>query len=617
MKGRILTFVVLCLLSVSAFAAEEEKMPIKEVNGRPYYEYTVKKGDGLWGLSRRFSVSQTDLYTINPSLEAGLKIGQTILIPVVDAEAERDSLAQSHNITHVVTAKQTLYGISKMYDVPVKVLIEKNPSAKDGIKVGDVLLIKECEHEIETSSNKPSVELPKEGISHQVKRKETLYSISRKYGVPIHDLISANPEIENGLKAGTVITIPVDKSSKADVLVKSALVNNNAANTPVDAEEPKVESIPDNTDIAQDSAEQDKKLMGWKSPYNASTAMVNRADTLSIAILLPFMENAPVVDESAERFIEFYKGALLALEHAKRRGISAEVYTYDIGKGTRKLDSILRLPELYAADVIVGPAYSSQVAPVVRFAKMRDIVCMVPFSSNVPTGLRYDKLLQFNPSQDELFERIIVETFQNANRHYVIGRIKGCKNKGDVFADALESKLREVKKDYVELYITPDNVDTIVAMASRDSVMLLPASSYIEDVSAVLDTLKSIGLPKLSIWGFEEWKAFLREYPNTYYYSLFKPTDDSDYLAMYTNWFGTRKETDEWQYDLIGYDIMTFIVNSIEKGEDGKLSMAMEYAPADLYLQSTMHFEKHPQGGYVNMNYHTFFYDGEQVKVLK
>ena len=603
------------LLSLHSFAAEEENMPVREINGKSYYEYTVKKGDGLWGLSRRFSVSQAELYTINPSLESGLKVGQTILIPVAETGTERDSLANGHNITHVVTAKQTLYGISRMYDVPVKTLIENNPSVKEGLKVGDVLVIKECEHVHGASAEAQGGQLPAEGISHQVKRKETLYSISRKYGVPIHDLIAANPEIEKGLKAGTVITIPVDKSSKADVLVKSALVNSPvkddaSAGTSADVVNPaRVMS-------GQDTL-QGKTLMGWKSPYNASMVMMNRADTLSIAILLPFMEKSPVVDESAERFIEFYKGALLALEHAKRRGITSEVYTYDIGKDARTLDSVLQLPELSAVDVIVGPAYSNQVEPVLRFAKARDVVCMVPFSSNIPSGLRYDKLLQFNPSQDELFERIITETFQNGSRQYVIGRVKGCKNKGDVFADALEEKLKEVGKEYVELYITPDNADTIAAMASRDSVMLLPASSYIEDVSAVLDTLKSKELPKLSIWGFEDWKAFLREYPNTYYYSLFKPTGDTDYLSMYTNWFGTRKETDEWQYDLIGYDIMTLIVNGIEKGDNGNVTLAIEFAPADFYLQSSMRFEKHPDGGYVNMNYHTFFFDGEQVKVLK
>ena len=79
----------------------------------------------------------------------------------------------------------------------------------------------------------------------------------------------------------------------------------------------------------------------------------------------------------------------------------------------------------------------------------------------------------------------------------------------------------------------------------------------------------------------------------------------------------TRKETDEWQYDLIGYDIMTLIVNGIEKGDNGNVTLAIEFAPADFYLQSSMRFEKHPDGGYVNMNYHTFFFDGEQVKVLK
>ena len=99
-------------------------------NGVEYYEYIVRQSEGLWAISQRFGVSQAEIHKHNPEIKDnnGLKVGQLLMIPikkkvekVASNEKERTSFQE-----HVVERKQTLYAISKLYDISVEELISCN-----------------------------------------------------------------------------------------------------------------------------------------------------------------------------------------------------------------------------------------------------------------------------------------------------------------------------------------------------------------------------------------------------------------------------------------------------------------------------------------------------------
>jgi LysM repeat protein len=102
-------------------------------------------------------------------------------------------------IIHQIDAKETLYSISRRYGVPVTVILESNPSSEGGISVGRLLKVPF------TSKRKPEV---KEGKRHVVAAKETLFSISRQYDVSVEDLKKANGLAENSLALGQELVIP-------------------------------------------------------------------------------------------------------------------------------------------------------------------------------------------------------------------------------------------------------------------------------------------------------------------------------------------------------------------------------------------------------------------------
>lgn len=125
------------------------------------------------------------------------------------AGAQRDGF-----IFHEVETGETKYGISKEYDITIEQLEKYNPEIKDGLQTGTNLLI---------PLKKKSSDREKLGkasdtarfIYHEVKPKQTLYSLSRDYGVSIADLRTVNPELKEGLKVGQTLKIPRPKRRAA------------------------------------------------------------------------------------------------------------------------------------------------------------------------------------------------------------------------------------------------------------------------------------------------------------------------------------------------------------------------------------------------------------------
>lgn len=127
---------------------------------------------------------------------------------------------------HTVQAKETIYGISKEYGISQDDLKKANPFLNDrGLNIGDVLIIPSknsgSDGQIKatvtpvTPTEIDEVYIPKEDenfIYYQVKPKQTMYSLTKEFGLTESTLKSLNPQLEQGLKAGDIIRIPKKQS---------------------------------------------------------------------------------------------------------------------------------------------------------------------------------------------------------------------------------------------------------------------------------------------------------------------------------------------------------------------------------------------------------------------
>ena len=114
-------------------------------------------------------------------------------------------IAYSQNvIKHKVAKGETIPQIAKKYNVTPAEIYKLNPDAQSGVSENTIIVVPK------KVTDKKVVVVNK---THTVGEKETLYAISKQYGVTIPEIEQANPDVKNGLKIGQVLTIPVKKDS--------------------------------------------------------------------------------------------------------------------------------------------------------------------------------------------------------------------------------------------------------------------------------------------------------------------------------------------------------------------------------------------------------------------
>lgn len=207
--------------------------------------------------------------------------------------------------------------------------------------------------EIEISKDKVLVD-GKPFFAHVVTAKQTLFSISKAYGVSVRDIVEANQKLDlekRGLKIGDVLLIP----DALSVPEESAAI----------VQEADMTAVPSHMKAGEDEeyihAEADtlidhRALFPGVPGYHHDTDPQHYADSvfymnqiperISVAVLLPF--NASGSADSNSR--DFYAGVLLAARDLGNAGIDIDLHTYDIGT-----DGDIKASMLEDADVIIGP----------------------------------------------------------------------------------------------------------------------------------------------------------------------------------------------------------------------------------------------------------------------
>ena len=141
MKLQKLLLTLLFAVAVSSLSAQD----IVVIGGVKYAIHDVAKGETLYSLARQYGVTIEDIKSANEVLASGLKAGQRIKIPVKDAVAPvaepRAEVTTTETLTHKVAKRETLYSISKRYDVTIEELYALNPHIQKGLKAGQIITI--------------------------------------------------------------------------------------------------------------------------------------------------------------------------------------------------------------------------------------------------------------------------------------------------------------------------------------------------------------------------------------------------------------------------------------------------------------------------------------------
>lgn len=170
-----------------------------------FVEYVVNKGETVNQIAKKFNISTSEIYELNPDVKNGLKENQVLFVSVINL------------VAHEVKPKETLYGIALKYNVTIEEIKQLNASLADNnVKVGTTITIPKINKNFVASLSTKSriAATDDENAMHEVQPKETLFSIARLYNVSVSDLDLLNKDLlENGLRIGQQIKIPYKKKT--------------------------------------------------------------------------------------------------------------------------------------------------------------------------------------------------------------------------------------------------------------------------------------------------------------------------------------------------------------------------------------------------------------------
>lgn len=168
-----------------------------------HIEHRVSKGETLYQISRNYNVKLGQIYALNPSLTEQIEVDQVILIPTSSGADSGKVFAQedSNYVYHIVESGETKFGLQRKYNVPMYIIEEDNPHIIQMLQAGQKVRIRK--------SLTKDISVLRESSTHTVSQGETLTSIAGKYGVKLADLVNANKNnLREFLQIGQVLRIP-------------------------------------------------------------------------------------------------------------------------------------------------------------------------------------------------------------------------------------------------------------------------------------------------------------------------------------------------------------------------------------------------------------------------
>ena len=543
------------LYLVAALSVAPVGMMAQTHSSDSYFLHTITKGQSLYSIASMYNVTTADIIKLNPGSSEQIKAGERLKIPQKNAGSGQQTF-------HTIQAGETLYKLTQRYGVTAQHICKANPGlSAENFRIGQVIVIPaQTESSEETIINEvksagavssASTPLkPKCRDMHRVERKETIYSISRLYGITEAELIAANPELRTEkLKKGKFLCIPYTS----------------AGNNQKEQEQP----------VSPTTITPDNELFDKSKKENPKIA------TIKAAVMLPFMTDGSGNRDEQTRMVEYYEGFLMAVDSLKEKGVSIDIYTYDTYNNTSSVKSILAKDEMKNMNIIFGPAYPEQVKPVADFAKKNNIRLVIPFTSKGNEVFNNPSIYQINTPQSYLYSEVyehFTRKFTNANVIFLDAE-DGDKDKAD-FIKGLKEELKGKHIPFTELKgeaITPESLKGAMN-ATLDNVFI-PTSgtniALIKLLPQLIVTLRDNPDYRMQLFGYPEWQTYTNDHLasfyelDTYFYSSFYTNnlfpEAIRFSSAYRKWYSKDMSNTFPKYGMLGFDTGYFFLKGLSQ----------------------------------------------------
>ncbi|WP_193811027.1 LysM peptidoglycan-binding domain-containing protein [Kaistella flava (ex Peng et al. 2021)] len=550
----------------------------------------LKPKQTIYGITKQYQISETELRALNPELDSHMKIGDEVTLPlasiqkfggdqqvvaankpvetftptetvktVSQPEPTKTVTAVADENSYTVQAKDNYYKLSRKFNLNQKELFALNPGLEEkGLQVGDIIQVKGKGSVEETKADPiattvsqttstptySTTSVADDYVTYTVQDGDTVFGILNKFGITLDDLLSLNPNLSQGLKSGMVLKI--------------------------------------------------KKL---------DSAYVKKSgDALNVVIMLPFGFDS---NDSKYRTLslDFLAGAKLAIERNTKSGKNLDIKVIDAGNEKSFKNSLTQINK-DNTDLIIGPFFKSSVLEVLDYVKTSKIPVVAPFA-NSDDLLGYQNLIIIETNDFIYADRIVKEVKDafSDQKIYIVA------DADQTYAKYLETNLKknlknanvilvksasDIQPDQNMMTGKPAPVIAILANKSDDAGDAF--ANRMIALSKEVDGLKAFSMYYSPIF---EKKVDELSQSNLVYLMDRKIDTEGSFEKEILEAYKKKYCKAPSKYAVIGFDV----VNDMLSRENKKGEIFKQMNKVQTQLATKFEFEKTKSGAYVNKGY--------------
>ena len=415
-------------------------------------------------------------------------------------------------------------------------------------------------------------------MEHKVETGQTLYGISKKYGVSVESIVAMNPGSDNGLREGQVIRIPKTgsaNSKKQKYVVKSGDTVYAIARSYGMSPEQLLEL---NRGLSAGLNVGDSLVVPSLpvAPVNSPVATQKQeTSAYEIAVMLPFYTSTK--DSLLSRDIRLrdaavamYRGIMMAGDSLEAAGLKAKIRIIDVVDDKAALQSILKGKEMKGVDLVIGPLFKDLVPDVASWCAANNAHMVVPVQQpnrvllNAPS---LSKSVAGSVTQWMAIARYLHKNFSKDNVVLIDSKIIDDRK----LVEAFKEEWLKLTKDSLRKVVVCDDINNLritQSLPAGKCAVAVPTN----DKKVIAAVWKALGSrTDIDVIGLEAWddmEAISTEQRNKFHVSFPKPIyvdEENESVMKWKDAYVRRFKSDPIDFSYAGYDVAMYFGTHLHK----------------------------------------------------
>lgn len=617
------------------------------LHAQKYETHAVKPGETLESIAKHYSVTPYSILNLNPEVKNGVKANTILIVPLAEQQTTGDQPQTGQPgevtrfITHKVSRKETLYGISKQYNVSIadikrynKELYSQQLDRNQKIRI-PVYSTVITEGEFDRSDLLPYIVSPKEGP----------WRIAYEHGITVDSLKVLNPGMQEVLKPGDTLWVPfvagnektpvqIEQYNYYTVLPKEGFYR---LKVKLGVTQQEIENL--NPEVREDGL---KVGMVLKLPKEKTGDMavndgqlverfslldsLNYNQTTRLSLVLPFKLNSldfEDLNNSKDKItkdrlmgiaLDFYTGALMAIDSAKQLGLTVDVNVFDSQADAGRVNQIATSGDLVGSDAVIGPILPVGFNRLTTYLGASQTPIFSPFSNK---GINLGpNVFQTLPADNLLRERMYAYL-----RDYGIG--KNVIIIADLKSAAIKTKLQsifpgaKIINPIEDKFIRLDEINPFLSAEKQNWVIVETNSiPLLTNITGVVNSAKNQEHDIVLLTTFRGSAYDSGNISNMHLSNLQFHFPSMDKMSNFEGAFSLAYEEKYGitpnRYATRGFDLTMDVILRLSYNKN--LSLVASKVSETEYLENKFDYVQVPSGGYINQAVYIVKYENLEIK---